>query len=107
MKILKAKKGSLSAGKMIGLFIALIIVSALIGTDFLKRSKRLEKYFHNNHHRNLWKFQRCESYTLELVTFRNGFGNISLKQNDFWSSEFSPLRSCSSWLQDERVGVTL
>jgi len=32
MKFLKAKKGSLSAGKMIGLFIALIIVSALIGT---------------------------------------------------------------------------
>jgi len=32
MKLLKAKKGSLSAGKMIGLFIALIIVSALIGT---------------------------------------------------------------------------
>ena len=32
MKFLKYKKGTLSAGKMITLFVALLIVSALIGT---------------------------------------------------------------------------
>jgi len=84
MKLLKAKKGSLSAGKMIGLFIALIIVSALIGTDFLRGNNHIKKYFHNNHHSNSRKFQRCFSNTMELTSFRNGSGNFLSSSGSSW-----------------------
>ena len=91
MKILQTKKATLSAGKMIGLFIKDKDKSLFFEPSFDYRECINWDRDYNNYS-NRRKFHWCQFDIMEFTTVWNGTRNI-------------PGSSSSSWLQDEGVMI--